>query len=131
MTNGTPITEIVATQSLTEQLATWNKNMRRNASEVYAVAADETIDSWGSGGASEYAEIINVDETAAAVTVTLPVAADNIGRRIIAMQDTAGGNNTTIDVDGGGTIDGASSVALAGQYQKQRIVSIGTEWRIF
>lgn len=82
---------------------------------------------------------INISNTVAPRTVTLPAASsDNIGRTFI-IKDASGqagvGNNINIVVAGGGLIDGNSSYSLTNPYESIQVYSDGvnhfTEGRHF
>lgn len=74
-------------------------------------------------------QIILVDETGGAVTVTLPTPTYE-GERYLVKQITGGANNTTIDTEGSETIDGASSQSLAAQWEWYEVVSDGDNYLI-
>ena len=73
--------------------------------------------------------VILVDTNAAAVTITLPTAVGNTGKRfIIKVIDAT--NTTTIDGDGTETIDGATTKSLSTLWETVRIISDGANWLI-
>ena len=73
--------------------------------------------------------VILVDTNAAAVTITLPTAVGNTGKRfIIKVIDAT--NTTTIDGDGTETIDGATTKSLSTLWETIRIISDGANWLI-
>lgn len=74
-------------------------------------------------------QIILVDESGGAVTVTLPAPTWE-GESYTIKQITGGANNTTVDTAGSETIDGASSIALDAQWEVVKVVSDGTDWLI-
>lgn len=67
---------------------------------------------------------VSANATGAAFTVTLPSAANRLGREIIIKRTNAGANAVTI----GGTVDGVVNPALAAQYVYKRVLSDGTNW---
>jgi hypothetical protein len=74
-------------------------------------------------------ELIMVDGTGGAFTITLPPAAD--GNRLYRFKRTdAGVSEVTIDADGAETIDGVASQTLASQYDTLTIVSNSGAWWI-
>jgi len=83
----------------------------------------------GAAIASDF--LLNVDATAGAVTVTLPLAADSLGAHIVVKKVDASGNAVTVDGAGAETIDGAATASLAAQYDSIAIVCDGyTWWRV-
>lgn len=76
------------------------------------------------------------DATAGAFTVTLPTAAaayDSAlatGTVLTLIKTDSGANAVTIDGDGSETINGATTQALAAQWDKLTIISTGTAWLI-
>lgn len=67
----------------------------------------------------------------AALTVTLPGAADSAGRMLMFKKTTSAAHTVTLDGAGAETIDGAAtSTVLDGQYDTITIVSDGTGWHI-
>ena len=73
-------------------------------------------------------EVLLVDATSGAVTVTLPAAASSIGMRLIVKKIDASANAVTIDGSGAETIDGAATQSTTTQYAGWTIVSDGTSW---
>lgn len=73
--------------------------------------------------------VILVDTSAAAVTITLPTAVGNTGKRFtIKIVDAT--NTTTVDGDGTETIDGATTQSLSTLWKTIRIISDGANWLI-
>jgi len=68
--------------------------------------------------------------TAGAATVTLPAAISNSGREYTIKKISAAGNNVTINVSGGGNIDGSTSFIIQTQYAAITVQSDGSQWRI-
>jgi hypothetical protein len=75
-------------------------------------------------------EVIIADATSGAITVNLPDAAGNTGRRYSIKKVDATANLVTIDGDGGDTIDGQTTKVLSDQYDSVTVVSDGTNWFI-
>lgn len=73
---------------------------------------------------------IRCDCTAAAVTVTLPPAADAFGQMLIIKKIDASANNAIIDPNGAELIDGGASTAIGTQNDTKIIQSNGTSWDI-
>lgn len=74
-------------------------------------------------------DVLLVNTTSGAVTVTLPPAASaRRDRPYIVKKINAGANNVTLDGDGAETIDGAASVVWNTQWQVTRVVSDGSAW---
>jgi hypothetical protein len=74
--------------------------------------------------------VILVTTGAPNVTVTLPVAADSIGKVYAIKKVDAGAGNVIVDGDGGETIDGALTQTLAAQWDVIMIVCDGVAWFI-
>lgn len=77
--------------------------------------------------------LIAVTSTAAARTVTLPTASSNNTGQIYFVKDESGAaatNNITVNVTGGGNIDGASSIAINANYALLMFYSSGSQWFI-
>lgn len=74
-------------------------------------------------------QIILVDESGGAVTVTLPAPTWE-GESYTIKQITGGANNTTIDTAGSETIDGSASQSIAAQWGYYKVVSDGSDWLI-
>jgi hypothetical protein len=73
-------------------------------------------------------DIVLVDASGGAVTITLPPAADGYKEYTIKVIDTSS-NLVTIDGDGSEEIDGSTSITLT-TYDSFTIVSDGTAWWI-
>ena len=73
-------------------------------------------------------DIILVDATSGAFTITLPTAASTTAKKyhIVKIDSTA--NAVTIDGNGSETIDGATTQILDGQYTSMIISSNGSNW---
>lgn len=87
-----------------------------------------SVTATGSVAASDYA--IMVDATSAAVTINLPAAASNTGRVLNVKKVDASGNAVTLDGNASETIDGATTLAIATQYQSYTVICDGTGWWI-
>ena len=68
------------------------------------------------------------DATSGAFSVFLPTAASMPDTPITVKKVDASGNAVTIDGNGSETIDGATTKALAAQYDSMTVVSDGTVW---
>lgn len=76
------------------------------------------------------ADILYVDTTSGAVTVSLPTAADMQDKEI-HIKDAIGNaaaNNITVDAEGSETIDGNSTYVLNVNWENVMLVSNGVEW---
>jgi hypothetical protein len=76
-------------------------------------------------------DLISVDATSGAVTMTLETAVGCDGRRHLFKKSDASGNAVTIACTGGQTIDGAATATLATQYSTLAVISNGTNWFAF
>ena len=73
-------------------------------------------------------DLILVDATSGAVTMTLETAVGCDGRRHIIKKSDSSGNAVTVACTGSQTIDGAATVSLAAQYETLFVMSNGTNW---
>jgi len=69
---------------------------------------------------------------AGAKTARLPPAnaANAIGRTVTIKKTDVSGNAITVNVQGGGNIDGGTSVSLASQFHAVTVVSNGSQWYV-
>lgn len=80
---------------------------------------------------TDFGQVINVDASAAARTITLLAAATaGAGFPITVTKSDSTGNLVTIDGDGTETINGATTHLLAEQYDSVELVSDGSNWII-
>jgi hypothetical protein len=77
---------------------------------------------------TETDDIILVDTSAEAVTVTLPSAAEDAGRKYTVKLNTAG-NDLTIEPTGAEQINGGANLMLEEVGQSVQLVSDGTGWQ--
>ena len=89
---------------------------------VREISASETI--------TTSDNVVLVDATSAAVTVTLPAVSGNSGRVFHIKKIDASGNAVTVDGASSETIDDATTGILASQYDAIKIVCDGSEWWI-
>lgn len=75
-------------------------------------------------------DVLLVDATGGAVTLTLPPAADATGHIIYAKKIDASANAMTLDGSGSETIDGAATKATTTQWVAYTIISNGEAWFI-
>ncbi len=75
-------------------------------------------------------QVILCDATSAGITVNLPTAASNSGRKIIVKKVDSSGNTISIIADGSDLIDGAASQTITVQYDSKTLVCNGTNWYI-
>ncbi len=73
-------------------------------------------------------DIINVNATSGAVTITLPTAVGNVGQQFNIKKIDLSSNSVTIS--GAQTIDGQSTIVITGQNDSVTIYSDNTEWWI-
>jgi len=66
---------------------------------------------------------VRVDCTGGAITVTIPAAANWIGRRIIIKKIDSSGNAVTVARTGSDTFDGMTSMTLPAQYNRVGIIA--------
>ena len=74
--------------------------------------------------------IIFADSTSTGVDITLPAAGTVTGRTFIIKAINID-NTTTIQTNGAETIDGASSITFAVQFESYILVSDGSNWNIY
>ena len=70
----------------------------------------------------------SVDASAAAVTITLPLASQHVSRVYSIKKIDASANAVTITPSGADTIDGAATYSLAAQWDSVTLVSDGSQW---
>jgi hypothetical protein len=78
--------------------------------------------------------ITGITSTAAPRTVTLPTAASANKGQIYVVKDQSGGaatNNITVNVNGGGNIDGAATKVINTNYGAFSFYSNGTQWYVW
>jgi hypothetical protein len=75
-------------------------------------------------------DVILVDASGSAITITLPDAADVEGYEFKIKAIDVSGGNVTIDTTSSQTIDGSTSDTLTSQYEVRRVVSDGSNWHI-
>lgn len=82
---------------------------------------------------TDYILNVTYTGTAAVTSLTLPTAQAVEGRTIVVKDagGASGVNNITIDTEGGGTIDGAATAVIAGNYDSLTLYSDGTNWFIY
>jgi len=98
----------------------WNDQQSPQRFNVYTVTdTTYTVGDW------ENVVLVDDDTAAGAVTVSLPLAANNEGRWLYVKKLGSTGNVT---VDGDETIDNAATEVISVQYNTVKIVSDGTEW---
>jgi hypothetical protein len=74
-------------------------------------------------------QLILVDCTGAAVTVTLPRASQNTGKRFTIKKIDSSGNAVTVAPFSTATIDGAATATISTQYVSLVVISDGTNWQ--
>lgn len=75
-------------------------------------------------------QVILVDATSAAITITLPAASGASGTRFDIKKIDSSGNLVIIDANASETIDGSLTLEIVNQYDSVTIVSNGTSWFI-
>ena len=125
----TPITVKGDPPSLQFQVL-WS-SLRRELSALDAAASSRLVDfrqvtATTTALPSDY--LILADATAGAVTVNLPSAASSRGAALVVKKIDASANAVTIDASGAETIDGATTQALAAQYDAVTLVCDATQW---
>jgi hypothetical protein len=74
-------------------------------------------------------DVVFVDTTSGSITVTMPSAVNNGGKKIVIKRKN-GNNNLTIVPTGSQTIDGISSFIIYHKYQAVTLVSDNSNWYI-
>ena len=75
--------------------------------------------------------VVLIDASLNSVTVTLPSASENKGKRLILKALTIGSGYTiTVETQSGETIDGSATYNLSSDYSFIEIVSSGSDWLI-
>jgi hypothetical protein len=72
--------------------------------------------------------VVSVDASGGARTITLPTAVDIGGRQYTIRKLDSSGNAVTIDGNGSETINGATTKVLAAQYDVATIISNNANW---
>jgi hypothetical protein len=76
-------------------------------------------------------DVVLCGNTSFNITITLPTAADNSGRRIFIKKTDTGAGAVTIDGEGSETIDGSTTWSLpGGQQDSVCVLCNGTAWYI-
>ncbi len=115
----TPLDRVVA--RLNERLARWADLIARlQRLNVRAVTAATTL--------TENDDVVTVDTTSGAVTVTLPPVSGTRGKLYYVKKTNVGANNVTLDGNGAETIDGAATVVWNTQWMTKAVVSTGAAW---
>lgn len=109
-----------------------NENFRKRAFlNASSVSADFTV--WSNDAAGTPRDIYLVTTAASTITATLPSAGSSdatAGRVVTIFKVDAGAGSVTIDGDGSETINGATTVSLASQYDYRTLISDGTQWLV-
>ena len=80
---------------------------------------------------SDFGALVDCDATSAAFTVTLPTASSaGDGFEITVKKTDSSENAITVDGDGSETIDGATTISIATQYQSAVLRSDGSNWHV-
>lgn len=80
--------------------------------------------------ATIYDDVILVDATAGAITITLPSATSSTGLRLTVKKADSSANAVTVDGNASETIDGATTKSLAAQWDKITVVCSGAAWYV-
>lgn len=77
-------------------------------------------------------DVVLVDSSSGAVTVTLPRTIEAHGRRVTVKDagGAAGTNTITVDTAGDSTIDGAATASISSNYGTLTMICDGTDWHI-
>lgn len=76
-------------------------------------------------------DLVFISTLSASATVTLPTAADNVGRRIkVIITGDPGDYDVVVDGEGAETINGATTKTNSDQYSMLEVTCDGTEWII-
>lgn len=73
-------------------------------------------------------DLVLCDTTSAGFTVTLPLAATNLGRRFTVLKSDASGNTLTLDGNGSETINGSATKTTTTRYAGWVVQSDGANW---
>ena len=134
MVSARPIPETYKRQDWPRLVAEKSKDHegRISALEAGGVGAiygkARSISTTGSVAADDYA--LFVDASGGAVTVNLPAVASNSGRVLNVKKVDSSGNAVTLDGNASETIDGATTLAIATQYQSYTVHCDGSAWWI-
>ena len=115
---GTSATELWSASKISSELADKKGVLRSVTTETASTTLDSTDD------------VVLVDASGGAITITLPAAATDTGREYTIKKIDTSANAVTVDGNGSETIDNATTAVLGRPYDAIQIVSDGTEWWI-
>ena len=95
-----------------------------------AVARDTVVKKTATYTATADDDTILCDATSGAMTINLPTAVGISGKKYNIKKIDSSANNVTIDPNGTETIDGASTLAISGQYDSYTVQSDNANWWI-
>jgi len=75
-------------------------------------------------------DVIEVDASVGAVTITLYAVSGNTGRQVSIIKIDSSANAVTVDGNGAETINGATTQVINAQWDVMRLYNNGTAWRI-
>ena len=102
-----------------------NTEFVRNTGELHFSHEDVAINKT----AAKYTVIL-VTTGAGNITITLPVAANTVGKVYAIKKIDVGAGNVIVDGDGGETIDGAATQTIVAQWDVLMIFCDGVAWFI-
>lgn len=73
-------------------------------------------------------DILLVDASSGAITITLRSAVQMVNKRLVVVKTDSGVNGVTVDPAGSETVNGAASYGLSSQWKRVVIVSNGVNW---
>jgi hypothetical protein len=111
--------------ALTNKANTWAAEQILTKSERHAytsISTNTTLDATHN--------VVDVDASSAAITITLPTAVGINGREYVIRKLDSSANAVTVDGNGAETVNGAATKALSTQYETVHIMSDGANWII-
>jgi len=114
-----------ANVALTNKANTWAAEQILTKSERHAytsISTNTTLDATHN--------VVDVDASSAAITITLPTAVGINGREYVIRKLDSSANAVTVDGNGAETINGAATKALSTQFETVHIMSDGANWII-
>jgi hypothetical protein len=111
----------------------WFRQITKFANSLYTVksaSSTYTVDV-DSSQIKTNVSYVRADASGGAFTVTLPVAADNLGRKILIKKIDSSANAVTISGTGSDTIEGSATKSLSSQWSSLYLIA-GTSgsWEI-
>jgi hypothetical protein len=116
--------------AIEQQVGTWSESGLRTLDDTPAVIPWTTKAVTAAYTVEPFVRVVLADATSVAFAVTLPDAYGKMGQQPVTVKRMNSGANAVTVASAGGTIDGATTVALSEQYATRGFVSDGTNWYV-